>query len=98
MDPSFAQVCTQLGVTGLQLLALMANAAFPAPSGGSGLSATWAAGPINAFAALWSAALAHGWKIPTAIMATAPIALWASTTPGAYYRPSGQDQLWDDFP
>jgi len=52
MDPSFTAVCAQLGVTGLQLLALMANPAFPAPSSGSGMTASWASGPAASFDAM----------------------------------------------
>jgi len=102
MDPTIQQVATQLGLTVLQVITLMANPAFPAPSSGNGLSASWAAGPINAFASTWASVLANGWRAPTSIMGTAPLVLWASTTPGKYYGGAagvpGADQLWDDFP
>ncbi len=49
--PTIQQVAAQLGLTVTQVLNLMANPAFPAPSSGNGLSATWSSGPINSFAA-----------------------------------------------
>jgi len=98
MDPSISAVATQLGLTVLQVLALMANAQFPAPSSGYGMTAGWSAGSINTFAALFSSALSNGWKISTALLPTANIALMASTTPGPYYSPRLVDPLFDDFP
>jgi len=97
MDPSFTAVCAQLGVTGLQLLALMANPAFPAPSSGSGMTASWASGPAASFATLWAAVLANGWKVSDALKPTAPLTLWSTTTPGPYYSPALVDPLFDNF-
>ncbi len=93
MDPAFSQVCLQLGVTGLQLLALMSNAQFPVATETGGV---WSSGPINSFASLWAQAVANGWKISTALMPTSNIALMASTVPGPY-RPRPVDPLFDDF-
>ena len=95
MDPSISQVAAQLGLTVLQVLALMANPAFPAPSSGNGLSAGWLSGPINTFASLWASVLSNGWKVSTAAMATAPLAFMAANTPGKYYVPALSDPLFD---
>jgi len=54
MDPTIAQVASQLGLTVLQVLALMSNPQFPAPSSGSGMTATWSSAPIAAFTALFA--------------------------------------------
>ena len=94
MDPTFSQVCLQ-GVTGLQLLALMSNAQFSVATETGGVY-SWSSGPINSFASLWAQALANSWKISTALMPTANIALMASTVPGPY-RPRPVDPLFDDF-
>ena len=84
MDPTFSQVCLQLGVTVLQVLAFMANPQFPSATETGGVY-SWSSGPINTFAALWAQVLANGWKVSTAALPTVNIALLASTTPGPYY-------------
>jgi hypothetical protein len=96
MEPTFSQGCLQLGVTGLQLLALMSNAQFPVATKTDGIY-SWSSGPINSFDSLWAQALANGWKISTALMPTANIALMASTVPSPYHRPRPVDPLFDDF-
>ena len=96
MDPTFSQVCLQLGVTAVQLLALMSNAQFPVATKTDGIY-SWSSGPINSFNSLWAQALANGWKISTALMPTANLAIMASTVPGPYYRPRLGDPLFDDF-
>ena len=95
MDPTFSQVCLQLGVTGMQLLALMSSAQFPVATETGGVH-SWSSGPVNSFANSWAQALENGWKISTALMPTANIALMASTVPGPY-RPRPVDPLFDDF-
>ena len=96
MDPTFSQVCLQLGVTAVQLLALMSNAQFPVATETGGVY-TWSTGPIDSFASSWAQALANGWKISTALMPTANVALVAPNVPGPYYRPRLGDPLFDDF-
>ena len=96
MDPTFSQVCLQMGVTGVQLLALMSNAQFPVATETGGVY-SWSSDPIDSFASSWAQALANGWKISTALMPTANIALMASTVPGPHCRPRPVDPLFDDF-
>ncbi len=62
---------------------------------GSGMSASWAAGPINSFAALWASVLSNGWKVSTAAMATAPLTFMSLNSPGQYYMPPLSDPLFD---
>ena len=94
MDPTFSQVSLQLGVTGLQMLALMSNAQFPVAAETGGVY-SWSSGPINSFASC-GRRRGKGWKISTALMPTANIALMASTVPGPD-RPLQVDPLFDDF-
>ena len=95
MDPTFSQFCLQVGATGVQLLALMSNAQFPVATETGVYS--WSSDPIDRFASSWAQALANGWKISTALMPTADIALMASTVPGPHCRPRPVDKLFDDF-
>ena len=95
MDPTLHQLAATLGLSVMQTLALMSNAAMPAPSSGNGLGASWAAGPAATAASLWASVLARGWKVSSAALSTAPLAFMAANTPGRYYRPPLSDPLWD---
>jgi hypothetical protein len=98
MDPTIQQLAVTLGLSVTQVLLLLNHPAMPAPSSGYGLTASWAAGPAAAFATLWAAVLANGWKVSSAALATAPLTLMSTTTPGPYYRPPLSDPLFDDYP
>ena len=62
-----AKVAAALGINVLALWSSVGNAAFPAPvsKDGDG-NILWNTSDITAFAALWTAAKANGWKICTA--------------------------------
>jgi hypothetical protein len=96
MDPTFSQVCLQLDVRGVQLLALMSNAQFPVATETGG-AYSWSSGPLDSFASSWAQALANGWRISTALMPTPKIAIMASTVPSPHCRPRPVDPLFDDF-
>jgi hypothetical protein len=81
-------------VTGLQLLALMSNPAFPAATSGNGLSSVWASG-ISTFASLWSATTTNGWKVSPAALPTFNFSHAAANAPGQYYTPAFSDPLFD---
>lgn len=93
MDPTVQQVATTLGLTVEAVLNLMNNPAFPPPTSGSGLTASWSS--IAAFQALWTATLANGWKISTAALPTFNFAWAAAHAPGQYYQPANTDPLFD---
>ncbi len=61
----------------------------------SQVAITWSTAAINAFASLWTAAVANGWQIPTAVLPTFNFAVAAVTPIGNYYLPQGTDPLWD---
>ncbi len=44
---------------------------------------------------MWTAAVANGWQIPTAVLPTFNFAVAAVTPIGNYYLPQGTDPLWD---
>jgi hypothetical protein len=92
------QVAATLGITGRQLWALSSNPQFPAPASGSDQAVLWNASDITAFASLWSATIANGWKVSTAAMPTFNFTYAAAHAPGQYYRPALSDPLWDDYP
>ena len=94
MDPTFSQVCLQMGVTGISIACVDVQCAVPGRDRDRrGLQLVIRG---NSFAGSWAQALANGWKISTALMPTANIALMASTVPGPY-RPRPVDPLFDDF-
>jgi hypothetical protein len=94
VDPNAAAVCATLGITMVQLYALMNNPAFPTPSSNDGAgNITWSS--ITAFTALWTAAKANGWIITTASLPTFPFAQAAATPIGPSYRPPLSDPLFD---
>jgi hypothetical protein len=65
---------------------------------GSDQSVLWNTTDITAFAALWTSALARGWKISTADLPVANFAAMAAANPGPYYSPPLVDPLFDNFP
>lgn len=97
MDPTFGGVAAQLGLTASALLLLMGNPQFPPPTSGSGLGASWSS--ITAFAALWTATLANGYRLTNADLPVFNFAAGATTPVGIYYRGSSlADPLFDSWP
>lgn len=95
-----AGFASALGITVRQLWTLRANPQFPAPqmSDPAGQNSAWTTSltPYVNFLANWNSALAHGWKLPCAILATANIAAMAAAAPGVYCRNLvGTDPLWE---
>jgi hypothetical protein len=77
-------VIAALGLAGpLALFALMRNRQCPQPVNG-----VWNSGAVVAFAALMSAARAHGWQVNQANFPTFDWAHGAATPTGSSYRPS----------
>jgi hypothetical protein len=62
---------------------------------GDGVNINWSSAAINAFAALWTAAIANGWKISTASLPTFNFTYAAANAPGPYYLPALADPLFD---
>jgi hypothetical protein len=80
----------QLGLSGLQLLALMKNPAFPVPVSTDGKgNIAWNVSDIAAFLVTWNAAKAHGWKPVPGALPTFPFGTAAAATPGPSYKPEG---------
>ena len=78
---NFTQVCAAVGLTTDQLLALMKNAQFPAPT--DPINLIWNDAQITAFAATMAAVAAAGWRIDfNTQLATANWSALAASTPG----------------
>lgn len=97
---SQTQVAAALNISVLAVWSLSSNPSFPQPVSGSNQSVLWDAGQFATFEALWTAAKANGWQLPTAILPRANFAAMAAGPPGLYYglNPPGQDRLFDDYP
>ena len=81
---------SQLGLTGLQLLALMRNPAFPVPVSNDGKgNIAWNVSDITAFLVVWNAALSNGWRPIASTLATFPFTVAAAKTVGPGYKPEG---------
>ena len=95
-NQTVAQVAATLNLSATAVLELSKNPGFPARVSGNGLSTLWDSTAIGSFAALWSSAKSHGWKIPVSIMPTANIAAMAAAAPGSRYTAlPGSDPLFD---
>jgi hypothetical protein len=90
MNLTTAQVCSALGVTYLQLLSLMRNAAFPAPLTNDGQgNLTFDSGAISTFGSLLSASLSNWPALGPDSYASANFAALATSAPGPFANSPG---------
>ncbi len=88
MNLTTAQVCSALGVTYLQLLSLMNNAAFPAPlTNDFAGDMTFDPTAIANFGSLMADAASNGWNVQPDNYPSANWQMMSTTQVGAY-RPS----------